>query len=169
MQEKYGPVGLLHLDAHPDTSETTFGEKISNATPFRRAVEEGLLDCQRVVQIGLRGTGNSPVDYEFGRSHVSYFILEFLLLYFALCPMHWREFDRAEAPCLPLPLMMLGILARSPRPKHDANFKLTFGVDPSSFYWSKESIYFGKQLVFFAFDRPPTSFRNTKAETEMLL
>lgn len=150
MQEKYGPVGLLHLDAHPDTSETTFGEKISNATPFRRAVEEGLLDCQRVVQIGLRGTGNSPVDYEFGRSHVSYFILEFLLLYFALCPMHWREFDRAEAPCLPLPLMMLGILARSPR-------------------WSKESIYFGKQLVFFAFDRPPTSLRNTKAETEMLL
>ena len=74
VQEKYGPVGLLHLDAHPDTSETTFGEKISNATPFRRAVEEGLLDCQRVVQIGLRGTGNSPVDYEFGRSLVSFFI-----------------------------------------------------------------------------------------------
>lgn len=71
VQEKYGPVGMLHLDAHPDTSETTFGEQISNATPFRRAVEEGLLDCKRVVQIGLRGTGNSPVDYEFGRSHVS--------------------------------------------------------------------------------------------------
>ena len=71
MQEKYGPVGMLHLDAHPDTSETTFGEQISNATPFRRAVEEGLLDCKRVVQIGLRGTGNSPDDYEFGRSHVS--------------------------------------------------------------------------------------------------
>ncbi|KAL9958961.1 hypothetical protein ACROYT_G036039 [Oculina patagonica] len=69
LKEKYGPVGLLQLDAHPDTSETTFGEKISNATPFRRAVEEGLLDCKRVVQIGLRGTGNSPIDYEFGRSH----------------------------------------------------------------------------------------------------
>lgn len=69
IKEKYGPVGMLHLDAHPDTSETTFGEQISNATPFRRAVEEGLLDCKRVVQIGLRGTGNSPVDYEFGRSH----------------------------------------------------------------------------------------------------
>ena len=84
MQEKYGPVGMLHLDAHPDTSETTFGERISNATPFRRAVEEGLLDCKRVVQIGLRGTGNSPFDYEFGRSHVSLSLLSFLRFCFCL-------------------------------------------------------------------------------------
>lgn len=34
-----------------------FGEEIAHGTPFRRAVEEGLLDCDRVVQIGLRGTG----------------------------------------------------------------------------------------------------------------
>lgn len=84
VQEKYGPVGMLHLDAHPDTSETTFGERISNATPFRRAVEEGLLDCKRVVQIGLRGTGNSPFDYEFGRSHVSLSLLSFLRFCFCL-------------------------------------------------------------------------------------
>ena len=70
LQEKYGPVGLVHLDAHPDTSKTTFGEKISNATPFRLATEEGLLDCERVVVIGLRGSGNSPIDYEYGRNLV---------------------------------------------------------------------------------------------------
>lgn len=70
LQEKYGPVGLVHLDAHPDTSKTTFGEKITNATPFRLATEEGLLDCERVVVIGLRGSGNSPIDYEYGRNLV---------------------------------------------------------------------------------------------------
>jgi len=67
MKEKHGPVGLVQIDAHPDKSDTVFGEKLTNSTPFRRAVEEGLLDCERVVQIGLRGAGNTPRDYEYGR------------------------------------------------------------------------------------------------------
>ena len=50
-------VGLVHVDAHADVNEHMFGEQIAHGTPFRRAVEEGLLDCERVVQIGLRGTG----------------------------------------------------------------------------------------------------------------
>lgn len=41
-----------------------FGEKIAHGTPFRRAVEEGLLDCQRVAQIGLRGTGYSADEFD---------------------------------------------------------------------------------------------------------
>ncbi|XP_044068686.1 agmatinase, mitochondrial [Siniperca chuatsi] len=66
--EKYGPVGLVHVDAHADTSDVVLGEKIGHGTPFRRCVEEGLLDCKRVVQIGLRGSGYSADSYEWNRS-----------------------------------------------------------------------------------------------------
>ncbi|MHC5224978.1 agmatinase [Ignatzschineria sp. LJL83] len=66
MKEKYGPVGLIHVDAHADINDTMFGEKIAHGTPFRRAVEEGLLDCNRVVQIGLRGTGYSADEFDWG-------------------------------------------------------------------------------------------------------
>ncbi|XP_041375990.1 agmatinase, mitochondrial-like [Gigantopelta aegis] len=67
MKDKYGPVGLIHLDAHSDTMESVMGEKIANATPFRRAVEDGCLDTNRVIQIGLRGSGYSPFDYDWAR------------------------------------------------------------------------------------------------------
>ncbi len=43
------------------------GEKIAHGTPFRRAVEEGLLDCNRVVQIGLRGSGYHADDFDWCR------------------------------------------------------------------------------------------------------
>ncbi|XP_041483631.1 guanidinobutyrase-like [Lytechinus variegatus] len=56
IKDKYGPVGLVHVDAHADVNDTMLGEKIAHGTPFRRAVEDGCLDCKRVVQIGLRGT-----------------------------------------------------------------------------------------------------------------
>lgn len=62
-----GRVGLIHVDAHGDTNDTMFGERIAHGTPFRRAAEEGLLDCQRVVQIGLRGSGYDPEDLEWSR------------------------------------------------------------------------------------------------------
>jgi guanidinobutyrase len=64
---KYGPLGLVHVDAHADVNDTMFGEKITHGTPFRRAVEEGLLDCKRVTQIGLRGTGYSAEEFDWGR------------------------------------------------------------------------------------------------------
>lgn len=67
MRRKHGPVGLIHVDAHADVNDTMFGEKIAHGTPFRRAVEEGLLDCRRVVQIGLRGTGYSAEDFDWCR------------------------------------------------------------------------------------------------------
>ncbi|XP_078805940.1 guanidino acid hydrolase, mitochondrial isoform X2 [Oryzias latipes] len=66
--EKYGPVGLVHVDAHADTSDVVLGEKIGHGTPFRRCVEEGLLNCERVVQIGLRGSGYSADSYEWSRA-----------------------------------------------------------------------------------------------------
>ncbi|MDY0882950.1 agmatinase [Dongia soli] len=65
---KHGPVGLVHVDAHADVNDTMFGEKIAHGTPFRRAVEEGLLNGKRVVQIGLRGTGYEAEDFDWPRA-----------------------------------------------------------------------------------------------------
>ncbi|RDE18141.1 agmatinase [Motiliproteus coralliicola] len=67
LKKKHGPVGLVHIDAHADINDHMFGEKIAHGTPFRRAVEEGLLDCERVVQIGLRGTGYSIDEYDWSK------------------------------------------------------------------------------------------------------
>lgn len=64
---KHGPVGVVHVDAHSDINDEMFGEKITHGTPFRRAVEEGLLDCKRVWQIGLRGTGYAADDFDWSR------------------------------------------------------------------------------------------------------
>jgi guanidinobutyrase len=67
MAKKHGPVALVHVDAHADINDEMFGEKIAHGTPFRRAVEEGLLACDKVFQIGLRGTGYSPEDFNWPR------------------------------------------------------------------------------------------------------
>jgi guanidinobutyrase len=67
LRRKYGPVGLVHVDAHADANDDMSGEPIAHGTPLRRAVEEGLLDCQRVVQIGLRATGYGLDDFDWPR------------------------------------------------------------------------------------------------------
>jgi guanidinobutyrase len=69
MKKKYGAVGVVHVDAHADVNDTMFGEKIAHGTPFRRAIEEGLIDGNRVAQIGLRGTGYTAEDFDWSRSH----------------------------------------------------------------------------------------------------
>ena len=66
---RHRPVGLLLIDAHSDTLDTTLGKKISNGTPFRRAVEEELLEPQRIVQVGIRGTLFRADDLEWAKSH----------------------------------------------------------------------------------------------------
>jgi len=67
MADKYGPVGLIHVDAHADINENMFGEKIAHGTPFRRAVEDKLLDTKRCIQIGLRATGYAADDFDWPR------------------------------------------------------------------------------------------------------
>lgn len=67
MKKKYGKIGLVHVDAHADVNEHMFGEKIAHGTTFRRAVEESLLDCDRVVQIGLRAQGYAADDFDWCR------------------------------------------------------------------------------------------------------
>lgn len=66
LAKKHGPLGLIHVDAHTDTNDEMFGEKIAHGTTFRRAVEEGLLDCNRVVQIGQRAQGYTSADFQWG-------------------------------------------------------------------------------------------------------
>jgi len=68
LTRRYGPVGMVHVDAHADINEHMFGEPVAHGTPFRRAVEEGLLDPKRVVQIGIRGSAYDGEDTEFARS-----------------------------------------------------------------------------------------------------
>jgi len=68
LRKKHGPIGVIHIDAHADINDHMFGESIAHGTPFRRAVEEGLLDGNRVVQIGLRGTGYSADEYDWSRN-----------------------------------------------------------------------------------------------------
>ena len=50
------PVGLVHIDAHADLHDEMMGERIAHGTPFRRALEEELIDPKFMVQIGLRGS-----------------------------------------------------------------------------------------------------------------
>ncbi|MBS9716830.1 agmatinase [Pseudohalocynthiibacter aestuariivivens] len=67
IRKKHGPVGLIHVDAHADINDLMFGEKIAHGTPFRRAVEDDLLDLNRVVQIGVRATGYEADDFDWPR------------------------------------------------------------------------------------------------------
>ena len=64
-----GPVGMVHFDSHTDLYNSYFGGTMyTHGTPFRRAVEEGLLDPERVVQIGIRGSAYDREDREFADS-----------------------------------------------------------------------------------------------------
>ncbi|MEE8272917.1 MAG: agmatinase [Alphaproteobacteria bacterium] len=70
-----GPVGMVHLDAHCDTGDDYMGSRFHHGAPFRRAVDEGLLDPRRTIQIGIRGTLNDRdlwrFSYESGMRVVS--------------------------------------------------------------------------------------------------
>lgn len=59
------PVGMVHFDAHCDTGDDYLGSKFHHGAPFRRAVEEGLLDPKRTVQIGIRGGINARDVWQF--------------------------------------------------------------------------------------------------------
>jgi guanidinopropionase len=64
-----GALGMVHFDSHSDTNDTYFGgTRYTHGTPFRRAIEEGLLDPKRIVQIGIRGSLYAPDDMDWARS-----------------------------------------------------------------------------------------------------
>lgn len=62
------PVALIHIDAHTDTWDSFQGCKFNHGAPFRRAVEEGLIDPGRTIQIGIRGTQNLPEGWDYSES-----------------------------------------------------------------------------------------------------
>ena len=66
---KEAPVGMVHFDSHTDLFHSYFGGTMyTHGTPFRRAVEEELLDPKRVIQIGIRGTQYDSEDLDFAKS-----------------------------------------------------------------------------------------------------
>jgi guanidinopropionase len=67
---KDGPLGFVHFDAHTDLFDGYFGgQRYTHGTPFRRAVEEGLLDPARMIQIGIRGTTYDGDDRAFAAAN----------------------------------------------------------------------------------------------------
>ncbi|MGE5291296.1 MAG: agmatinase [Micromonosporaceae bacterium] len=62
MARAHGPVAVLHFDAHLDTWDTYFGEPYTHGTPFRRAAEEGLIDREHSVHVGIRGPLYAAAD-----------------------------------------------------------------------------------------------------------
>jgi guanidinopropionase len=59
------PLGMVHIDAHTDTWDSFAGSKFTHGSPFRRAVEAGLLDPKRTIQIGIRGAQNSDSGWRY--------------------------------------------------------------------------------------------------------
>jgi len=69
LAKKHGPLALVQIDAHIDTWDEYFGEKYFHGTPFRRAIEEGIIDGRRFIQVGIRGPMYGEEDFEFHRRH----------------------------------------------------------------------------------------------------
>jgi agmatinase len=67
MATALGPVALVQLDAHCDTWDNYWGVRYTHGTPFRRAVEEGLLNVEHSIQVGMRGTEYTPGDLDESR------------------------------------------------------------------------------------------------------
>jgi agmatinase len=65
--KKHGPVALIQLDAHCDTWDNYWGLRYTHGTPFRRAMEEGLLKAGRSIQVGMRGSEYAPGDLDESR------------------------------------------------------------------------------------------------------
>ena len=67
--KKFGPVALIQFDAHNDLWDEYFGCRYSHGTPFRRAIEEGLIREGHFLQVGLRGQVYSEHDFDFAGEH----------------------------------------------------------------------------------------------------
>lgn len=62
LKAQYGPIALVHFDAHLDTWDTYFNAPTTHGTPFRRAFEEGLLASDHTLHVGIRGSLYSDQD-----------------------------------------------------------------------------------------------------------
>ena len=62
--KKYGPVAMVHFDSHSDLCDEVFGQKYNHGTPFRRALEENLIDASHSIQVGMRGSLYDPDEHK---------------------------------------------------------------------------------------------------------
>jgi agmatinase len=69
LARRHGQLAVVHFDAHPDTWDEYFGSKLFHGTPFRRAIEEGIIDPKRMIQVGIRGPLYGPEDFAFHDEH----------------------------------------------------------------------------------------------------
>jgi len=100
LARRHGPLALVHVDAHADVNDDMFGERIAHGTPFRRAVEEGLLQGPRVFQIGLRATGYAADDFDWPRAQGFNLVLAHEIWYQSLAPLMARVRETiGDAPC----------------------------------------------------------------------
>ena len=100
MAAKHGPVAMVHVDAHADVNDDMFGERFAHGTPFRRAVEENLLDCKKVFQIGLRGSGYARDDFDWPREQGFTLVMAHEVWYQSLAPLMAKiRAQIGQAPC----------------------------------------------------------------------
>lgn len=66
---RHGSLAVVHFDSHLDTWDEYFGSKYFHGTPFRRGVEEGVIDPKAFVQIGIRASIYDETDLDFQRQH----------------------------------------------------------------------------------------------------
>lgn len=64
-----GGMALMHFDSHLDTVDQTLGEKWSHASPFIRAIEDGLVNPRKMLSIGIKGPLNTGDDLKFAKEH----------------------------------------------------------------------------------------------------
>jgi agmatinase len=69
LARRHGPLALVQVDAHIDTWDEYFGGKYFHGTPFRRAIEERVVDPKRFIQVGIRGPMYGEDDFDFHREH----------------------------------------------------------------------------------------------------
>lgn len=62
LHKKHGPITVIHFDAHLDTWDTYFGAPLTHGTPFRRASEDGFIDLESCLHVGIRGPLYASTD-----------------------------------------------------------------------------------------------------------
>lgn len=98
---KHGPVALVHVDAHADINDHQFGEEIAHGTIFRRAIEEKIVQPEKMFQIGLRATGYAADDFDWSRQQGAQVVTAEECWYRSLAPLmeHVREQIGPDTPC----------------------------------------------------------------------
>jgi agmatinase len=102
---RHRPVGMVHIDAHCDTSGPMEGSRFHHGGPFRQAVLDGVLDPERSIQIGIRGSAEMLYEFSYATG---------------MTVIHAEEVDR---------MGVAAVIARAREVIGDLPFYLTFDVD----------------------------------------